>query len=307
MTETELKPQMQDLSEDPVEDLSAGLVRWIRKCNQYDLSRYFPFYVGKTALGWVAKKDADRFASEPNIFIVSQNKISLHPRLTTTKTRNETLAFILYRWKKKGWVTGWRNEFYRASTDFHQEPLFVLERSASQLFGLNNYGVHLNGYVRKKDGLYLWIAKRDRNRPRFPGMLDHIVAGGLTAGETAAETLVRECAEEAAIPESLASQATATGLVTLFMEEDDCIKRDVIFTYDLELPESFVPHNTDGEVENFKLWPVKHVMEMIAQTDKIKLNCNLVMIDFLVRHGFLTPENRYYSEILAGLRAGISN
>ena len=41
----------------------------------------------------------------------------------------------------------------------------------------------------------------------------------------------------------------------------------------------------------------------MRDTDAFKLNCNLTIIDFLVRHGFITPEEPDYLEILAGLRA----
>ena len=41
----------------------------------------------------------------------------------------------------------------------------------------------------------------------IPAKLDHIVAGGVPAGLTPAETLVKEAEEEAAIPASLARQA----------------------------------------------------------------------------------------------------
>ena len=38
---------------------------------------------------------------------------------------------------------------------------------------------------------------------------------------------------------------------------------------------------------------------------KIKLNCNLVMIDFLVRHGKIRPEDPFYTRIISGLRGGL--
>lgn len=41
------------------------------------------------------------------------------------------------------------------------------------------YGVHMNGYVEKESQKFLWIAKRSDTKQTFPGMLDHLVAGGL--------------------------------------------------------------------------------------------------------------------------------
>jgi hypothetical protein len=38
--------------------------------------------------------------------------------------------------------------------------------------------------------------------------------------------------------------------------------------------------------------------------DTYKDNCNLVVIDFLVRHGFIGPETPGYLDIIRGLRPG---
>ena len=60
----------------------------------------------------------------------------------------------------------------------------------------------------------------------------------------------------------------------------------------------------DGEVESFQRLPIEEVANIIANTDKFKDNCNLVIIDFLIRHGFIKPEQEDYLELLAGLKLG---
>lgn len=37
----------------------------------------------------------------------------------------------------------------------------------------------MNGFVEKDGQKYLWIGKRNESKPTYPGMLDHLVAGGL--------------------------------------------------------------------------------------------------------------------------------
>lgn len=37
----------------------------------------------------------------------------------------------------------------------------------------------MNGFVEKDGQKYLWIGKRNEFKPTYPGMLDHLVAGGL--------------------------------------------------------------------------------------------------------------------------------
>ena len=72
--------------------------------------------------------------------------------------------------------------------------------------------------------------------------------------------------------------------------------------FDLELPEDFTPRANDGEVESFELWPVQRVVETVRDTTDFKYNCNLVLIDFFVRHGLLAADDRDFFEIVAGLR-----
>ena len=43
-------------------------------------------------------------------------------------------------------------------------------------------------------------------------------------------------------------------------------------------------------------------METVAETREFKFNCNLIVIDFLVRHGLIGPERPDYIEIVGGLR-----
>ena len=43
------------------------------------------------------------------------------------------------------------------------------------------YGVHMNGYTEKDGEKSLWIGKRSDMKQTYPGMLDHIVAGGLVS------------------------------------------------------------------------------------------------------------------------------
>ena len=85
--------------------------------------------------------------------------------------------------------------------------MLVVERAAAALLGIKCYGVHMNGYVRGGDGQKsLWVARRSPSKATFPGMLDHLVAGGQPYGIGCADNLVKECWEEACIPERLARQ-----------------------------------------------------------------------------------------------------
>ena len=76
---------------------------------------------------------------------------------------------------------------------------------------------------------------------------------------------------------------------------------EVQYVYDIELPEDVVPKPGDDEVEEFYLWSVDEVQAAMAKGE-FKPNCALVVLDFLIRHGVLTPANeKDYIEIVSRL------
>jgi hypothetical protein len=202
---------------------------------------------------------------------------------------------------RQGLTDPWRGESYPVGTRFG-ETLFEIERAAASLFAIRTYGVHLVGYVEGLDGPRIWIPRRAKDRPTFPGLLDNIVAGGQPAGLGLIDNLVKECDEEASIPAALARTARAVSAVTYNMADRTGIKTEAIFVFDLALAPGFVPVNRDGEVEDFRLLPVAEVMALVEHGESFKFNCALVLIDFFVRHGLIAPDHPDYLAILCGLR-----
>jgi thiamine pyrophosphokinase len=113
------------------------------------------------------------------------------------------------------------------------------------------------------------------------------VAGGVPAGYTPFQALLKEAGEEAALPETLAMQARHVASFRYDMERPEGLRRDLIHAYDLELPEDFTPTPVDGEVESFALWPLTRVLEVLATSDAFKFNVALVLIDLLLREGMI--------------------
>lgn len=274
----------------------------IAECNAHDLSRFRPFIVASQGVGWVHHPLADRLAAFADIFTVTRDAVRLSDRLVDFKSRTAALDEVVRALEAETIVKGRRNEYYPVGTGFTAPPLLAIERAAVPHFGVRAYGVHMNGYVRKGDGIHMWIGRRAKGKHTYPGMLDNTVAGGQPMGIGLLENLIKECKEEAAIPEPLARQAHGVGAITYCMEAEDGLKPDVQFCYDLELSADFTPHNTDGEIDAFMLWPIARVAEIVRDTREFKFNCNLVIIDFLVRHGLIAPEHPDYLEIVKGLR-----
>ena len=59
---------------------------------------------------------------------------------------------------------------------------------------------------------------------------------------------------------------------------------------------------TRSEIEEFFLWPVERVVRELSETANFKFNVAFVIIDFLIRHGFIGPEDPDYLELVRRLR-----
>jgi isopentenyldiphosphate isomerase len=274
----------------------------IAECNAHDLANFRPFSVAGERVGWVRHTLAERLTGFADTFTVRRDAVRLADRFDDFKSRTDAVDSVVRALEAEDIVKGRRNEYYPVGTSFAAPPLLAMERAAVPQFGVRAYGVHMNGYVRKADGIHMWIGRRAKDKHTYPGMLDNTVAGGQPMGIGLFENLIKECKEEAAIPEALAWRAHSVGAITYCMEAEDGLKPDVQFCYDLELPADFTPRNTDGEIAEFMLWPIARVAEIVRDTREFKFNCNLVIIDFLVRHGLIAPEHPEYLEIVKGLR-----
>ncbi|MFC1748604.1 DUF4743 domain-containing protein [Pseudomonadota bacterium] len=276
--------------------------RHIQCCNQHTPSDFISFFVNDQLVGRFRHVFAERLSEWPDVFCIRNEGIHLNPSYADYAQRTQVIADVLQALFASGEHAYLLDEMYGVSASSREEALFEIDRSAAMAFGIRTFGQHLNGFVRKSDGLYMWIAKRAADRRTFPGMLDHLVAGGLPINESLDSNLRKECMEEAGIAPELADTAIPVGTVSYNIDTEKGFKYDTLYCYDLELPESFIPRCTDGEVESFELMPIEDVMRTVLETDDFKLNCNLVIIDFLLRQGCIRPEHEEYLDLVTSLR-----
>lgn len=278
-----------------------SLIDHIHRCQSADMGKFLPWRVGAAQAGWVRRDVAERLAGYPTVFSVNAGEIQLKPHLANYDHRSAAVGDVTRDLYEAGIFTGWRGEWFPVLERFGAAPLLRLERSAVPVFGVHGYGVHMNGFVRDGNRIKLWVGKRAANRPIEPGKLDHLVAGGISLGLGVQECLIKECEEEAAIPAALARQACPVGAIRYRMEHQGWLRNDTLFVYDLELPADFVPRNTDGEIESFELMELDAVRDILARGQDFKFNVALVVIDFLIRHGHIAPDETDYSDLALGL------
>lgn len=277
-------------------------LRHIHLCNQWDPSGFIPFAVSDTRYGWMRPVFARELRRFPATFIVEDDYVALHPALRTFEARNAAVEEVLDELVREGVLSHVMGELYPVVNAWGEQPAFLLDRAAVSLFGTRSFGQHLNGIVSTESGMSMWIARRATDRHTFPGRLDQMVAGGLPFGIAPAENLAKECMEEAGLKAELAACAIPTGLISYRCETPTGLRSDTIFCYDLPLPSSFKPVCTDGEVAEFFLWSLDEVARVVGETDEFKPNCNLVVIDFLLRHGLIASDHPEYMEAKSSLR-----
>lgn len=275
----------------------------VAACNCHDLSRFRPFRVDGEQVGWVRPDLIGPLVRLSAVFEADEGGVRLADGLRDFAGRSEAMSEAVDALVADGLVPPRRGEDFGVTTAWPRPALFTIDRCAATSFGVLAFGVHVNGYVVRPDGLHMWIGTRSADRLVAPGKLDNIVAGGHPHGLTLRENLVKECAEEAGIDRALALTARPAGALSYTLEVDRGLKRDVHFVYDLALPSDFTPRNTDGEMARFDLWPIDAVAARVRDTDDFKFNVGPVIIDFLIRHGLMTPDEPDYLAIVKGLRA----
>lgn len=279
-----------------------SFLRHVIACNAHDATGLVPFVVAGRRVGRLSAALRDRLEAFGDPFGRAGDGIAVTDRLRTPAERTAAVGDALRALVADGTIHKLRRELYPVVTRWGDEPLMGIDRAAVPYFGLPSFGLHVNGFVRRPDGPHLWVGKRAMDRGVAPGKYDNLVAGGQPMGLTLAENLVKEAHEEAGLSPDLARRAVPVGAISYTMGTRRGLRVDTLFCYDLELPDDMVPRNTDGEVERFELWPLDRVAASVRDTDDWKFNVNLVVIDFLIRHGCLTPDDPDYLELCRGLR-----
>lgn len=279
-----------------------SFLRKVESCNRRDLSRFVPFSVAGVQYGWLTHARAAAVLDYPEVFQPSGRGVALNARLVTPGARSRAVAGLAPALAATGLFPLPRGELYAVRNRWSDRPAFRIDRALNPGFGLRAFGVHVNGVVAAKRGPpRLWIGTRARDLLVEPGKLDNMVAGGQPAGLGLMENLIKECGEEAHISARLARTARSAGVITYSFESPQGLRVDTLFCYDLAMPAGAIPRPSE-ETARYELMPLAQALQLVRTTDRFKFNVNLVIIDFAIRQGIITPENELdFEPIVAGL------
>ncbi len=266
---------------------------------KFQPQRYFAFEIGGRRIGWIRRSEAERLRAWPDIFAFSPERISIGNSLEKELTEN--FAEVAQSLARDGAIRGWRGETYAVHGAEGGEALFHIERAAMRFFGLTSSAAHLNGYTGEGTQLRILAARRAPTKSIDPGMLDNLVAGGVSSGQDAWQTLLRECGEEAGIPVALAQRARPAGVLRVCHDVPEGLDSEILHVYDLALPADFTPCNTDGEVSEFLSLDAAALLERIARGE-LTVEAGLVAADFALRHGILQDQDKKIASLIGACR-----
>lgn len=278
-----------------------SLLERVEACRRGSLAGRLPFEIAGVRYGWVLPAVAARLAEGGEAFLLAGGRLTLRPDLVEPAQRTHAVERALRRLERAGLVRGWRGEAYPVVEAFGAPEALRVERAAAPLLGMRAFGVHVNAWVRAPQGLCVWVARRSRAKASHPGKLDHLVAGGQPAGLSLEANLIKECAEEAGLPEHLARRAVAAWPFAYRQSVPDGLRDDTLYVYDLELPGDFEPRPMDGEVESFELWSAERVLARLRSSEEFKYNVGPCLLGFLLRQGAIAPDDPERAALLSAL------
>ena len=216
---------------------------------------------------------------QESIPLIAMGHDKLAIQLDKPRDLSNSLYQLANRMRLGGFIPGWRNEDF-AWLDQNGHKYFRLERAAFRTFGFRSMATHMNGYTKANT---LWLGRRSETKSTDPGRLDNIAAGGITADETPWVSARRELWEEAGVPPQLADEIEPVGRIHMRRPiPGRGFHDELLFIYDLELPDNFVPTNHDGEVSGFIEISLAEAAARIL-ADEFTSDAAFVTADFILR------------------------
>jgi len=250
-----------------------------------DPSTRTTFCIGGRPAGSVARAHLDVLRAWPALLRVSDSGVDLQVPLAQ---RDSALRQMNTSLREQGLIRAWRDEIFSVPDLLTDQTLAAMERAAARFWGTLTLGAHANGYLADAAGrpTHLWVAQRAEHKATDAGLFDNLIGGGVAQGQSPFDALVREGGEEAGLAPTLVRTARAGSVIRLHRSVAEGFQLEELHCFDLCLPPSCVPRNTDGEVQNFRCWPVKEALALAAGTS-MTVDAALVSLDFAVRHGLL--------------------
>jgi 8-oxo-dGTP pyrophosphatase MutT (NUDIX family) len=240
--------------------------------------KLYPFFINGHQYGWLERTIADELLSSNKQWTQAGDRIELQGENLSAQLQPAALHL-----HSKGFILGWRHENYGVyaddiNADF-SVALCALERASFRRFGFLSRAVHINAYY--PDGA-ICLGQRSASKSIDPNKLDNMTAGGIPLGESIYDCAIRELAEEAGVTFDIAKNIQFIETIHIRRNESDGTHNEILYCFDLALPEDFKPSNQDGEVAAFFRLDQT---EVIKKLKDMTWDAGKVTASFLLRLG----------------------
>lgn len=252
--------------------------------HQPPVKKRIPFYLERRKIGSMEPQIAQLLIEQKLVLEEKNNSIWLNPSYRNYDEGLEKIAHCLAQYGLSG---TWRNELL-AVTDVEGNPIAKVERAVVRPLGITTHAVYLIGIT--PDGKF-WLQRRSAHKSTNPGKLDTLVSGLVSAGESLMQALIREAKEEAGLilrentcfkrQGNFITQRPIDQAIGGYMVEHD-------FWYVIELSESVLLYNEDGEVSGFTCLSPAELIDAIS-VGELTQESSHIFIKFLSANYQNTP------------------
>ena len=276
----------------------------------HDAAKRMPFVVSDAQApplqaGSLARTDITALRRWPRWLQVDKQQVTL---IAPAAERAAAFATMNRALRDDGLIVAWRDEPFPLF-DVNGRALGVsIERAATRFWGTLTLGAHCNGYVADARGhpMQLWIARRAPTKATDPNRLDNLIGGGVPAGQSPRDTVIREGWEEAGLSPEQMRGLQRGRVLRLLRDIPEGLQREWIHVYDLALPAGATPRNQDGEVAELTLHELADALAL-ASSSEMTVDAALVTLDFALRRGlFDAPTQAALGAAAADLLAGVA-
>lgn len=269
--------------------------------NRVDFAGFQPFTCSGQRVGWLRAEMRDLLAGFPDVFVVLDGEVRVNDDLVSPEKRTRAIGDAVQSLLGQDGFGRWNDEFV-AVPGPAGEPLYDHPRCAVPRFGIRTFGAHVNGYVVVDGETHLWIAERGHNGDGFDGQLDTLAGGLVPAGADPFTVARDEAEEEAGIGADLLPAITAVGSVKGTREFSFGMSPYGVYCFDLMVPPDYPLSPEDNEVAGFELMSAEDLVTAIEDR-RFKFNAVPVVIDWLLRHGRVAPQDPRYIGLGAALHS----
>ncbi len=280
-----------------------GFLSLLDECNHFNLEEFSSVNYAGFPIGYV-HKDFVHYVSQNPMFLLDKGNLHIVEDYHDSQKLTDAFSKINRELEDNGIIRNSHGgEEYNVVHSGFTNPLFKISRAAAGFWGIRVFGVHVNGLSERNGQWHMWVAKRAKSRSA-PGLLDHMVCGGLDSSLSIQENLIKEAQEEANINAQDIIKASPAGMVSCWIQTGHFLNRFTPIIYDLVLDKDFEPVNKDGAVESFSTMALDDICKQPEKIALFKVSAYPVLVNLLIRHGYIEADHPEYLSLCASLNRG---